>query len=78
MSTNGFLRRATLRNARIYRVARLRLYAFGHAADYRKLVAAGTAKSVVALTSWPLTSIQMLARPCRWVDRDAVFVFLGD
>ncbi len=41
------------------------LYAIGHAGHYRKLVARGTAKYLVALTSWPLTSIQKLARTCR-------------
>jgi hypothetical protein len=34
--------------------------------------------ALVALTSWLLASIQKLARAMPQVDRDAVFVFLGD
>src|ERR1035437_977196 len=41
------------------------LYAICHADDYRKLAARDTAKPLVALTSWPLTSIQKLARTRR-------------
>ncbi len=41
------------------------IYAIGQAGDYRKLVARGTEKYLIALTSWSLTSIQKLARTCR-------------
>jgi hypothetical protein len=41
------------------------IYAIYHAGDYRKPAARDTAKHLVALTSWPLTSIQKLARTRR-------------
>ena len=61
-----------------YRVRVRLLYAIGHAGDYRKLVARGTAKYLVALTSWPLTSIQKLARTRRRLTANAVVVLLVD
>jgi hypothetical protein len=39
---------------------------------------AAPSAALVALTSWLLASIQKLARSMPQVDRDAVFVFLGD
>jgi hypothetical protein len=54
------------------------LYAVAMLATTFNLVAGGTVAALLALTSWPLTSIQKLATSMPQIDRDAVFVFLGD
>jgi len=82
MTTNGFLRRAVLRTSwahvRLSKTAHHLLYAGGHAADYRKLVALGTVDVPCDLDFCPPHVYPEACQTLPQVDRDAVIIFLGD
>ena len=82
MTTSGFLRRAVLSQLvdprSTIKTAHDLLYAGGHAADYRKIVALGT---VDILRDLDFCTLHVYPEACQTlpqVDRDAVIVFLGD
>ena len=81
-ATGGFPRRASSRNPRTtldYRVP-LPLYsiAVGHAGDYLNLVARGTTRRPCRLDFLAARVYPEACHSMPQVDRDAVFVFLGD
>jgi hypothetical protein len=82
MITGGFLRRAVpcaTRGPRSnIKSAHHLLYAGGHAADYRKIVALGTVDVLRDLDFCPPHVYPEACQPILQIDRDAVIVFLGD